>query len=123
MSSTFLPCYDDVSNVWAVWTAPGMQSGERAEGKGGRGPTQRRACPTRQLFPPAGPVECTDEPWNPGGDIVRRTQALGWALAATLVFATGLACNNEKKSSDTDSGKSESQEQAPRNGNAPRADF
>ncbi|MGD9935756.1 MAG: hypothetical protein AB7T37_18825 [Dehalococcoidia bacterium] len=53
---------------------------------------------------------------------MRRKNALGWALAATLVFATGLACNNEKKNPDTGAGKSDSQEQAPAGG-TPRADF
>ena len=54
---------------------------------------------------------------------MRRKHALGWALAASLVLATGLACNNEKKNSDTGSSKSDTQEQAPQGGNAPRADF
>jgi len=53
---------------------------------------------------------------------MRRAHALGWVLAASLVLASGLACNNEKKNSDNGGGNSDTQEQAPQGG-TPRADF
>ncbi|MCA9831120.1 MAG: hypothetical protein R3B97_03735 [Dehalococcoidia bacterium] len=53
---------------------------------------------------------------------MRRAHALGWILAASLVLASGIACNNEKKNPDTGTGDSGVQEQAPQGG-TPRADF
>lgn len=54
---------------------------------------------------------------------MRRSHALGWALAVSLMLTAGLACTKEKKNSDTGSGTSDSSQEAPRDGSAPRADF